>query len=309
MKQVFLTLSGIIFFIFFTSGAHAQDLSGLSQVAHYTLIDTPDDALNMQDPMELINAPFAGADGVYSNGNYIGGEPDSCYVATPPLDALYDTSFAVQLEFKLEVLDQKLRAVIICGSSWRYLGLMIRPDSLFALVVNDSRYAVNDLIPRENEWYTLVIVHHQADSLSEFYLDGNLIGSFSQPLVRSGTDKRISNTHGGNGVTFKGYWRNLKVYGAEVVSALPHSQLSNQEMHVYPNPVSSSFRLESPDVSAIEWTIYDLEGQPLLTGPVTANHQDIDVSAISAGYYVLYLFDKNGNPIGRKRMIKMDGRN
>jgi hypothetical protein len=50
--------------------SRAQDLSGLFPFAHYTLINTPNDALGLQNPMLLMNTVYEGDDGIYFNGKH-----------------------------------------------------------------------------------------------------------------------------------------------------------------------------------------------------------------------------------------------
>jgi hypothetical protein len=59
----------------------AQDLENLFPFAHYSLIQTPDDILGYQLPIELHNTVYEGADGIYFNGLHAF-EPGGSYART-----------------------------------------------------------------------------------------------------------------------------------------------------------------------------------------------------------------------------------
>ena len=64
----------------------AQDLNDLVPAAHYTMINTAEDALGLQPPVELHNSPFSGDDGAFFNGI----QPfqvDGSWFNTVPMDA------------------------------------------------------------------------------------------------------------------------------------------------------------------------------------------------------------------------------
>jgi hypothetical protein len=95
---------------------HAQDLSGLFPFAHYTLINTPNDALGLQNPMVLTNTVYEGNDGIYFNGKHPVVDQGGSWARTYYMSALLDPKFAVQVEFKIEDLDGSLRCIVICGT-------------------------------------------------------------------------------------------------------------------------------------------------------------------------------------------------
>jgi hypothetical protein len=138
MKPLTFPVYFLLFSVLGTSSAYSQDLSNLIPFAHYTLINTDVDALGKNPPIELYEAPYAGLEGVYSNGYYDGTAMDTGLVRTLHMDALYDSVFAVQVQFKTDVLDGIGRSVIICGDNWKYLGLMLESDNSFKLLINNT---------------------------------------------------------------------------------------------------------------------------------------------------------------------------
>ncbi len=117
-----------------TSG---QDLRFMQLKAHYSFENTASDLTGELGDAILINAPLSN-DGVESLGGYIhqASGPDSSLVQTPHIEALFDSAFAIQLEFNISGLDGR-RPVFVCGDSWRYLGFGFDPDSTL-FVIHDG---------------------------------------------------------------------------------------------------------------------------------------------------------------------------
>ncbi|MBI5916543.1 MAG: hypothetical protein HY842_14290 [Bacteroidetes bacterium] len=236
MKPLFKIL--LLAVLFLPQFLLAQNLTSFEPAAHFPLKNSAADLLGMNPEMLLINAPFAGNDGVYSNGNYIGTTADSCLVRTPHLAALYDSSFAVQLEFKLDSLDGKNRPVVVCGDGWRYLGFELRYDNKWLLLFNNATYAVPNLSAEAGKWYALTFIYSNADSTAHFYLDGTKIGERSGALERPADDGNLSNTNYGSGLTFKGHWRELKVFkSGQPFTAVSWAAFAAR-VKVFPNPTS-----------------------------------------------------------------------
>lgn len=301
MKQHLM--AGIFFLLSLILSVGAQDLSYLYPVAHYTLINTPDDALGLQAPVTLLNAPYSGNNGVYSNGIYPGGDPDGCIIQTPLFTTLYDSIFAIRLEFNIPVLDGDTRAILVCGGSYRYLGFMVRYDSIFQILYNNAYYVdITSVFPDENVWHELTIIHHAQTSYTEFYLDGLWIAELNEPFIRPENDGNIFNIHPGTGDTFLGYWRNLKVFGSEFISGEESQPKREVQWNIFPNPANNI--LFTP-LSAFEfsaWTVVNILGIPVLKG--TKPDHEIVISSLDPGIYFLYLTDQAEFPIICKRFVK-----
>ncbi|MFQ5445932.1 MAG: LamG-like jellyroll fold domain-containing protein [Saprospiraceae bacterium] len=264
----------------------AQDLSSFQVVANYTLINTAADAQGMQPDIELINSPFAGAGGVYCNGNYIGGAPDSSLVQTPPLEALYKPSFAVQVEFKIDSLDESTHPVLICGNSWRYLGFQTKYDSSWITEFNDFSFTMDNSVAETGKWYQLTMIYSGPDTTAYWYLDGNLIDKRIGSLTRPDGDGRISNTHGGEGLTFRGFLRNLRVYQSDGIFSAVGEAPELDALRVFPNPANDFISLTGVPSGQFRWTILDMNGHALKNGAVTGEEQ-IALGAWPAGQYFL----------------------
>ncbi len=282
-----------------------QDLSHLVPVCDYTLINTNEDALGLQDTIMLLNTPFSGDQGVYCNGLYPGEHADGCLIQTPLFSALYDSIWAVQLEFNITQLDGQVHPILVCGGSYRYLGFMIGFGNTFELLFNNGITTVLDNVtPEENHWYTLTLIHHRDPSLSEFYLDGALIASDPTELIRVPNDGNILNTHPGIGITFLGYWRNLQVFGSEVISGIKATMATHQQKMIFPNPASQILQLDFGKIPVDQWEITDSNGMPVRYGNPSASLNQINISDLLPGIYVVILKDREGTILNSQIFIK-----
>ncbi len=67
------------------------------------------------------------------------------------------------------------------------------------------------------------------------------------------------------------------------------------DLHVYPNPVSSTLYIENNNSSNLEYEIYSITGQLMLQNKLPFSNNTIDVSQFSEGIYFLRLTDKNSD--------------
>jgi len=284
----------------------AQDLSGLILKADYSLINTAEDATGLQDSMTLVNAPYAGAQGVYSNGNYLNSDPDSCVVWTPFLATLFDTVFAIQLEFQPLPPDGVFRPVVVAGDSWRYL-ILATIGGKFRVSVNDlSNYRdLESPLPVSGQWYTATIIHDQLAERSEFYLDGERVATLDGALNRTMSDGRLSNTHFGAGKAFKGYWRNLKFYGSDPLSAMTFAEGPGTSWSVCPNPTGSLVRIMAPPEGSSRWALFATDGHWVSSGSMEGGDLSIDLAAVPPGIYTLVLQGQAGAWYGTRRVVRL----
>lgn len=306
MKNLISTLffSG---FILLNLSLQAQDLGNLIPKAHYTLINTAEDALGIQQPIELVNAPFDGNDGIYLNGIYIAsGNPDAGWAHTPFVEALYDSVFAVQLQFRIEeIVPSVYLPVVVIGDGWRYLGLEVRWDSAFLLLLNNGIVELSELIKaEENRWYEATIIYDQEADQVQFYLDGLLIESINAAIDRPESDGNVSNTNGATGRAFKGNWRNLKIFGSDPISKIDEDFYLSSHLLLSPNPVSDKLRMNYTGTNKYKWSIHDFRGIPVKEGLELSSTHEVDFRSVPAGIYIFNVMDENANIIYRKEIIK-----
>lgn len=284
---------------------HAQDLSNLIPKAHYPLVNTAEDALGLQQPIDLINAPFDGDDGIYLNGIYINsGNPQASWAHTPFMEALYDSVFAVQLEFRIEeIYTSVYLPVIVIGDGWRYLGLEVRWDSAFFLIIqNGSIELPQQIIAEVDRWYEVTIIYdHEADE-AQFFLDGVLIEVVSIAIERSEFDGNISNTNFGTGRAFKGNWKNLRIFGSDPISSTDDNP--DFDLNLAPNPVHDILHINYTGLENFHWKVCDLYGQVVKDGSKLTNDLEIDFSSGLPGMYFFIACDETGAFQSVNKLIK-----
>lgn len=87
------------------------------------------------------------------------------------------------------------------------------------------------------------------------------------------------------------------------VNTINHLNTS-EGMQVYPNPVTNDIILDlNGNFDEGNYQIFDLQGQLLLEGVVSGNKTSIDMSALSAGIYVISFISENGFA-GKRKIVK-----
>lgn len=281
----------------------AQDLSSFYTLAHYSMILTAADQQGHYEDIELLNSPYADTNGVYCNGLYINGfNPDGSLVHTPSIRALYDTAFAVRMEFKIDSLPTTIAPVFICGDNWRYLGMMVRWDGLMMYNFNGASYTVMGTDVSANKWHTATAVYDNRNSMAQFWLDGQLIATHTGTLERPDNDDRVSNTDFGNGFTFLGNLRNLKVYSSEEFLSSTKSQLMEAPGLLFPNPAHNQLSIANAQFT--QWTIYSFNGSIRSKGKSSAV-EPINVSNLVPGSYLLVLLNDQNEIVSRQQFQKI----
>lgn len=284
----------------------AQDLSDLFPFAHYTLINTPNDALGLQNPMNLVNTVYEGNDGIYFNGKHPVVDQGGSWARTYYMSALFDPKFAVQVEFKIEDLDGSLRCIVICGLSTftQYLGLFINSNQFSILLSDGLSLALPDLDPQEDVWYKFTMIYDTLSNNAKFYLGSNLIESANHQLVRSPGDAFVNNYFPLGGYPLKGNWRNLRIYGKEEVSALEDELDHANQLTIFPNPAQESLVINTEDKRIKKWRICNAAGQSILSGPYR-QHEQLDIHDMVPANYFIQLLDNIGTVLATRTFAKM----
>ena len=266
----------------------SQDLSNFNMVANYTLINTYADDTGNYGDLIVTNAPFQGADGVFSFGGYVFDiiNEDSTYIQTPKFPNLNDDKFAIQVEFKMDTI-RPGKPILVVGLGWRYLGATMNNDGTLQILVNGANYSSNSPVLTTDTWYTLTIIHNEG--VSELYVDDQLAVTRSEVLNHPSIDTEMSNSHTGNGTAFRGYWRNLKVFEEGSVSANQLDQ--DNSIAVFPNPVCSEVFFQS-EKTVSRCTLWDMNGRLVLDNKVTGT--SMSAGELDQGTYFMRLIAENG---------------
>jgi hypothetical protein len=159
--------------------------------------------------MTLMNTPFTNG-GVYCNGIYHdGGNPDGASVDTPTLPELDFDGFIMAVDFM--AVTNLTSPILVGGGLWRWGGVYTRSDGTIGLFLNDTGPYPGSVAYTTGVWHEVVFVYTASNTTAEIYLDGKLAGQ-RVAVMNHHDDQDIHNTHYGNGMTFKGFLRNLRVW-------------------------------------------------------------------------------------------------
>lgn len=301
MKTLFITALWAC--AFFTHSL-AQDLSNLNLEAEYTFLNSAQDATGTYGEAEVINAPFMDTCGIFSHGGYLFDvvDEDSSFVGTPPIAALQDEQFAVQVEFKVDSIESRSRPVIVVGDGWRYLGLFLW-DGAFRVLHNDALYTPDlEVVPQAGQWHTFTVYYNRGQEASYYFIDGQQIWARADTLVRPENDLRITNTHAGFGWTFRGYWRNLQVMSSDVMTSAREVRPS-EELLVTPNPAYGQIAIDLPLVpgKVHQLRVSDMSGKVISQSEVSDDKVQLD--GLPQGIHVVQLFRDGTLAASRKIFI------
>ena len=302
--------STFVLFLFFVTikneGTYSQDLSGLFPFAHYPLVNTQEDALGFQNPMLFINTMYEAADGIYINGKHPVADQGGAWARTNYMAALFDPKFAVQVEFRIEELDDQIRCMVVCGLSIieQYLGLFALGSSDFAIMLSNNEFiTLKDVNPQANVWYTYTMIYDTVTNNAKFYLGNNLIESANHQVARVEGDAYVSNYYPAGGYPLKGNWRNLRIYGTEEITALEDELDRASGVRIFPNPAAEALTIDTKDDRIKHWTIYDPSGRVALHGDFQ-RMMPIDIHQLANGHFVLMLRDKDDRTLAVKSFSK-----
>lgn len=224
----------------FTNGVHCMESSC-----------TDFDTLNVvHDPQK----------GIYVNGIYrFSGGPDGSFLGNKKIDRLSDSCIALELEF---IADHPGYApLIVIGNSWRELFVEIERDSILAIRSGDQFLRTSGRI-QQNQLHNLKITtwYTPSGTTTKIFLDDQDLGELHGQLNIRDSDLALSNTHGGDGTAFKGWWKSLKVYSTNDFTLSTQNQFKTLE--VFPNPVTQhQIQIATPHLYQNECQVINQMGE------------------------------------------------
>ena len=101
----------------------------------------------------------------------------------------------------------------------------------------------------------------------------------------------------GGGITYglKSFIQNRYNFLNSAVSCEPYSNLASiheKNIQIYPNPVSSSFRIKGLKYYPSSYSVMSINGVLLRSGHINHENQDIDISDLQSNMYFLKVDDK-----------------
>ncbi len=287
MKNVCFTLALVLVFV--------SALNGQTLLCSYPLSSDAVDVTGNNPDVFLDNAPFQNG-GVYSNGIYYGDEPTGARIETPLINNFDFDDFTVIIDFFIEEYPANKIPIIMGGPTWRWVGSYVDKNGKVSLVVNNMSDSFNsDEVATLNQWHTLAFSYNHTSKELQLYLDNNLVLNEIVPILEHGdNENKFLNANWGNGDTYKGYWRNLKIYNSSTVVGIFHNhELDGIEVLVLRNALKIMIPQTEKDIDV---QLIDMRGVNLRSTRFTPGSNMLDVSGLKTGNYIL-LFT---NPAGRK---------
>jgi hypothetical protein len=238
-------------------------------IAHYPLNSTANDTTGNNAPMTLVNTPFLDG-GIYCNGVYGGGvNPDYCIANTPILQNFNMSSFSISAYFKVIDSLTDLHPVFVGGQSYRWIAFYLAPDSTVLLKYNNNNYELSNVHYALNKWHLATITYK--DSVAKLYLDDTLAVLIKFEMIH-GNDKDIGIIDLASGRTFKGVFRDLKIYNLDTavtdIKTLSNITPRIANLHQnYPNPFNPTTTIswQSPVGSHQSLKVFDMLGNEVAT--------------------------------------------
>ncbi len=256
--------------LFFCSVLWSQTLP---LAAHYPLNCTPNDTTGNFDPMQIDSLEYV------DNALFFTGQYYKELAMTPVFPATMYQALQVSVKFKLTEYPTIFRPVIVCGGSYRWLGVVLDPDTTIDLLHTNAQHVHSTVHYQIDRWHDLLLTYDTTTLTGAVYLDGVPAASATFPIDHGTNDfdQRILACNPSNASSFKGYMRDLKVYmqlpatGVAEEASLPARPILHQN---YPNPFSGSTEISwfLPAAAHVRLSIRDMLGREVAV-PVDRQHE------------------------------------
>lgn len=262
-------------------------------IAHYPFYQDGADSLGMHDDADLENVIFTDSS-AYLDGNYYWDDNMGSHLLVGPLSNWDPEHFRLSLNVKIDSLPEATDLpIIVLGSSWRWMHANVTPHGEIELAIDGSGQITSDSIVRIGEWAPLIIERDSTQGTALLiYNDSDTLEVLVEKTNHN-NDKRISASHGGSGKTFKGYWRNLKVFNTTDVmtSSLLQPDL---DIRIYPNPSTDYLMIENNNNIKLNASLYSVSGRKFHTLEIQPfSAQKFAPNTPTTGIYYLELKNKN----------------
>jgi hypothetical protein len=245
---------------------------------------------------------------IYITGSTTHGDTFNGYTFTNSLSSLgYSFPYAVKLDTDgtnswvvngASQADLGSSGIAIIKDTVAIFGIYGKTMKMGTITVSSNMYGYNLFMAR--------ILASTGDVLEiDTLLSGNNNNEYSEPLTVDG----IGNFYGGgsfdqdlhvNGDTLNKVggetdWFVAKfgTTNCQVPNAVHNILANNNEVQVYPNPITGSLFVKNASAGT-SYNIYNVLGQQLLSGTINNNTEIINTEDLKLGTYLLQLTDKNG---------------
>lgn len=164
---------------------------------------------------------------VYSGGEY------ETHVLMALVEEIDLAEFTISVQFKAEIAERM--PVFVLGEACRLIAFVLEKDGRVALSMNNgSKRVPSELRYQPNTWHTATLLRDR--DKTTMYLDGQLAATIALDFETECAEEYgaydVSITDYGNGDTFRGWLKNLKIYNGLV----PPSKNPNPNPQPLPNP-------------------------------------------------------------------------
>lgn len=130
--------------------------------------------------------------------------------------------------------------------------------------------------------------------------DGSSTSIAAVGTSTSGYGSLFTGCWASTGSVMQGNFTYVKINSASSLSV--KSVEINGEASVYPNPAKDQLNVKSPN-EIVELHVFNMAGQKVLSQKSSGKNQQLNISVLTTGNYILQTIDKNGNSIST-RFIK-----
>lgn len=114
--------------------------------------------------------------------------------------------------------------------------------------------------------------------------NGSMLAALDK-ITFSGTSMLLNYTNGTSSNFEESNIKNM-IFRA-VVSGIQRVGISNGKLNIYPNPASDYISLQNAPEGELNFSIYALDGTILLSSKLISATQQIDISMLKKGFYVI----------------------
>ncbi len=295
MKRILLLAIVLII----VKSLEAQNVSGYQLFAHYPFLSNASDATGNNSDSTITNTTFS-SNGIYSNGLYSGNSANGTVIQSPNFSDFPANDYIITFDFKPDLQDQH---IIRFGGIWGQW-LTISTDQggkLFAVVrvsqTDIETFNSTNSVIQANTWYNLGITYKNTTNTFTLFINGNQIVTFT-PIGNPyyDNDYTFRNENGSIAETYKGYYKNIKIY--KNPSASVSDNLLNT-ISISPNPCSDSFKIiNHKKVKKV--SIYNIIGKTVYH--INNNFEQINISDFQKGIYLVKIITST-NQIFVKKLI------
>ncbi len=271
-----LLLSNIIIF--------GQSTTGLQLVADYPFATNANELTGNYQAATTRNVTYS-SNSVYLNGQYSGSDYATAgYIKTDNIAEL-QSKFVINIDFYAE--DNNNRPIFVLGYLYRWLSVEIYNGNFRIKVLEtgntfeafDTSQAVSI-----NTWHHLGISYDYSNRKLQAYFNNTLIidQTLAADIVHDNEFLLLSE-NGGSGYAFKGYWKNLKIYGIRSASI---SGESNDLFSVYNDTQKGSIHIIFKNNEKSNLKIVDMTGK-IIFEKKQIKDKKYQVSGLKSGIYIV----------------------